>query len=178
MIEGGVFPKFYGILQLSGIAVTSIKIFLGYEIEATVMMEAIVSGSGKEPLLRKKSANYYSLCFSLPPPSPPTSPVRRLRDTSRWPQTPGTQYPPATPHTPGTSYTPRKSIGRKQEGMASRYEVTEPSGDRGRRVTILSIDGGGVRGVIPAIILERLEALLQVCFQPDYHFPPDLTTLK
>lgn len=144
MNEGGVFSKFYGILQLSGTAVTSTTISLGYEVEATVMKEATVSGSGKEPLLRKKSVNYYSLCFSLPPPSPPTSPVRLLRHSSQWVTTPG------TPHTPGNL------IGRKREGMV------EPSGDRGRRVTILSIDGGGVRGIIPATILEQLEAYLQV----------------
>lgn len=154
MNEAGVFSKFYGILQLSGIAVTSTTICLGYEIGAKVMKEAIVSGSGKELLLRKKSANYYSLCFSLPPPSPPTSPVRRLRHSSE------------RPNTPGTPHTPRKLIGRKHEGMAERYEVTEPSGDRGRRVTILSIDGGGVRGIIPATILEQLEAYLQVCSHP------------
>lgn len=47
--------------------------------------------------------------------------------------------------------------------MTARYEVAEPSGNRGRRVTILSIDGGGVRGVIPATILEQLETYLQVC---------------
>lgn len=40
--------------------------------------------------------------------------------------------------------------------------MAEPSGNRGRRVTILSIDGGGVRGIIPATILEHLEAYLQV----------------
>lgn len=46
--------------------------------------------------------------------------------------------------------------------MASKYQATEPAGDRGRRVTILSIDGGGVRGVIPSTILEELEQNLQV----------------
>lgn len=38
---------------------------------------------------------------------------------------------------------------------------TRPSGHAGKRVTILSIDGGGVRGVIPSTILEFLEKVLQ-----------------
>ena len=122
------------------------------------MKEGTVSGwSGKEPLLRrKKSANYYKLCFSLPPLSPPTSPVRRLRHSSQWVELPKT---PATPHTPRT---PHISLGRKHKGMEGQYEDMEPAGDRGRRVTILSIDGGGVRGIIPATILAQLEAFLQV----------------
>ncbi len=41
-------------------------------------------------------------------------------------------------------------------------EVEQPSGDRGRRITILSIDGGGVRGIIPATMLAELESCLQV----------------
>lgn len=73
---------------------------------------------------------------------------RHLKHSSAWPKS------PKTPN--------RMSLGRKHEGMAGKYQATEPAGDRGRRVTILSIDGGGVRGVIPAIILEQLEALLQV----------------
>lgn len=32
----------------------------------------------------------------------------------------------------------------------------------GKTITILSIDGGGVRGIIPAVILEFLEKELQV----------------
>lgn len=129
---------------------------LGHEIEVIVMKPGTVAGwSGKEPLLRrKKSANYYKLCFSLPPLSPPTSPVRRLRHSSQWAELPKTPRTPRTPH---------KSIGRKHEGMAGSYEATEPAGDRGRRVTILSIDGGGVRGIIPATILEQLESCLKVC---------------
>lgn len=38
---------------------------------------------------------------------------------------------------------------------------TRPSGHAGKRITILSIDGGGVRGVIPSTILEFLETELQ-----------------
>lgn len=37
-----------------------------------------------------------------------------------------------------------------------------PTGQMGKRVTILSVDGGGVRGLIPATILAELEAKLQV----------------
>ena len=48
----------------------------------------------------------------------------------------------------------------------------------GKVITILSIDGGGVRGIIPAVILSALEAQLQVfssfysfqnCSAADYH---------
>ena len=35
--------------------------------------------------------------------------------------------------------------------------------NRGNLITILSIDGGGVRGTIPAVILDFLEKQLQVC---------------
>lgn len=38
--------------------------------------------------------------------------------------------------------------------MPSRY---------GQRITVLSIDGGGIRGIIPATILSFLELKLQVC---------------
>lgn len=38
---------------------------------------------------------------------------------------------------------------------------TRPSGHAGKRITILSIDGGGVRGVIPSTVLEFLEKTLQ-----------------
>lgn len=37
-----------------------------------------------------------------------------------------------------------------------------PKGCAGKRVTILSVDGGGVRGLIPATILAELEGKLQV----------------
>jgi patatin-like phospholipase/acyl hydrolase len=37
----------------------------------------------------------------------------------------------------------------------------KPRGSTGRRLTILSIDGGGVRGLIPATILTELEGRLQ-----------------
>lgn len=38
----------------------------------------------------------------------------------------------------------------------------QAKGRVGKRVTILSLDGGGVRGLIPATILAELEAKLQV----------------
>jgi hypothetical protein len=37
-----------------------------------------------------------------------------------------------------------------------------PPEQQGRVLTVLSIDGGGIRGIIPATILARLEAELQV----------------
>lgn len=40
----------------------------------------------------------------------------------------------------------------------------QPKGLVGRRITILSIDGGGVRGLIPATILAELEGKLQVTY--------------
>jgi hypothetical protein len=46
--------------------------------------------------------------------------------------------------------------------MPIEYAGEEPKGNRGKRLTILSIDGGGVRGLIPATILEDLEGKLQV----------------
>ncbi|KAH9566765.1 hypothetical protein CY35_04G146000 [Sphagnum magellanicum] len=39
--------------------------------------------------------------------------------------------------------------------------AVQPKGSTGKRLTILSIDGGGVRGVIPAIMLAELESNLQ-----------------
>lgn len=33
---------------------------------------------------------------------------------------------------------------------------------KGKKITILSIDGGGIRGIIPSIILAFLELKLQV----------------
>jgi hypothetical protein len=40
-------------------------------------------------------------------------------------------------------------------------ENLEPKGKKGKRLRILSIDGGGVRGIIPARILEELERYLK-----------------
>jgi hypothetical protein len=40
----------------------------------------------------------------------------------------------------------------------------KPKGKKGKFLTILSIDGGGVRGIIPATILKVLEDEIQVKF--------------
>ncbi len=47
--------------------------------------------------------------------------------------------------------------------------VEQPKGNRGKRLTILSIDGGGVRGLIPATILAELEGKLQVWLNQTSH---------
>jgi patatin-like phospholipase/acyl hydrolase len=44
---------------------------------------------------------------------------------------------------------------------SSDFMSVKPKGIPGKRLTILSIDGGGVRGLIPATILAELEAKLQ-----------------
>jgi patatin-like phospholipase/acyl hydrolase len=41
--------------------------------------------------------------------------------------------------------------------------AVQSKGSTGKHLTILSIDGGGVRGVIPVIMLAELESKLQVC---------------
>jgi hypothetical protein len=40
--------------------------------------------------------------------------------------------------------------------------VQQPPPSQGRLITVLSIDGGGIRGLIPATIIACLEAKLQV----------------
>jgi len=40
--------------------------------------------------------------------------------------------------------------------------VPQPPPSTGKLITILSIDGGGIRGLIPATIITYLEARLQV----------------
>ncbi|KAL3677826.1 hypothetical protein R1sor_020782 [Riccia sorocarpa] len=45
--------------------------------------------------------------------------------------------------------------------LAADGTLPQPEGTAGKRMTILSIDGGGVRGVIPAVCLEYLESELQ-----------------
>jgi len=50
----------------------------------------------------------------------------------------------------------------KGKGPAMAFnEKLEPNGTKGKRLRILSIDGGGVRGIIPAIILQELENALK-----------------
>ncbi len=46
--------------------------------------------------------------------------------------------------------------------MAENFKAAQPEGSTGKRLTILSIDGGGVRGIIPAVQLTELEKKLQV----------------
>jgi patatin-like phospholipase/acyl hydrolase len=46
--------------------------------------------------------------------------------------------------------------------MAQKFKAGEPKGSTGKRLKILSIDGGGVRGIIPAVQLTELENKLQV----------------
>jgi patatin-like phospholipase/acyl hydrolase len=46
--------------------------------------------------------------------------------------------------------------------MAQKFKAARPKGYTGKRLTILSIDGGGVRGIIPAVQLTELENKLQV----------------
>jgi hypothetical protein len=41
-------------------------------------------------------------------------------------------------------------------------DVPQPPPSTGKLVTVLSIDGGGIRGLIPATIIAYLEAKLQV----------------
>ena len=40
--------------------------------------------------------------------------------------------------------------------------VSKPDSQKGKYRTILSIDGGGIRGIIPGVILRFLELVLQV----------------
>lgn len=37
-----------------------------------------------------------------------------------------------------------------------------PPPSYGNTITILSIDGGGIKGIIPSVVLSRLEKILQV----------------
>ena len=105
--------------------------------------------SGEEAYLWKGSPSYHSSCFSLPTDPPPASVpmIHHLKHHYHWTKS----------HNPPNA----QSLGRKH-GPPLKYEEVEPSGDEGKRITILSIDGGGVRGVIPSTILEQLEAFLQV----------------
>nr|ACG31156.1 patatin T5 precursor [Zea mays] len=56
------------------------------------------------------------------------------------------------------------SIGR---GTANCATVPQPPPSTGKLITILSIDGGGIRGLIPATIIAYLEAKLQELDGPD-----------
>ncbi|CAO2146598.1 unnamed protein product [Urochloa humidicola] len=50
---------------------------------------------------------------------------------------------------------------------ATTSTVPQPPPSRGKLITILSIDGGGIRGLIPATIIAFLEAKLQELDGPD-----------
>jgi hypothetical protein len=58
----------------------------------------------------------------------------------------------------------KERIDREQQTdeMPTAFMGEQAKGNRGKRLTILSIDGGGVRGLIPATILADLEGKLQV----------------
>jgi patatin-like phospholipase/acyl hydrolase len=45
--------------------------------------------------------------------------------------------------------------------MLGEFGKENPKGTLGKRITILSIDGGGVRGLVPLVILIELERILQ-----------------
>ncbi|CAK9258777.1 unnamed protein product [Sphagnum jensenii] len=45
--------------------------------------------------------------------------------------------------------------------MLEKFAKETPKGTLGKRITILSIDGGGVRGLVPLVILIELEGILQ-----------------
>ncbi|CAK9197952.1 unnamed protein product, partial [Sphagnum troendelagicum] len=45
--------------------------------------------------------------------------------------------------------------------MLEKFTKENPKGTLGKRITILSIDGGGVRGLVPLVILIELERILQ-----------------
>lgn len=47
-------------------------------------------------------------------------------------------------------------------GTTNTTTVSQPPPCKGKLITILSIDGGGIRGLIPATIIAYLEAKLQV----------------
>ena len=55
-----------------------------------------------------------------------------------------------------------KLVMDKTASSSSSFKIQPPS--HGNLVTILSIDGGGVRGIIPGVILAYLESQLQVIF--------------
>lgn len=66
--------------------------------------------------------------------------------------------------------------------MEATKEAAPPSG--GNLVTVLSVDGGGIRGIIPGVILAFLESELQACqnhtnilFHPYIHIQPMATLL-
>lgn len=58
---------------------------------------------------------------------------------------------------------PTSNIAEKTQTMENAEEKTQmPPPNCGNIITVLSIDGGGIRGIIPGVILEYLESQLQV----------------
>jgi len=55
----------------------------------------------------------------------------------------------------------------ESNGTANCATVPQPPPSTGKLITILSIDGGGIRGLIPATIIAYLEAKLQELDGPD-----------
>ncbi|CAK9861201.1 unnamed protein product [Sphagnum jensenii] len=53
------------------------------------------------------------------------------------------------------------SSGTVAAAMLEKFAKENPKGTPGKRITILSIDGGGVRGLVPLVILIELERILQ-----------------
>jgi len=53
-------------------------------------------------------------------------------------------------------------MGSNGTAAAANAPSLAPPPSQGRLITILSIDGGGIRGLIPATIIACLEAKLQV----------------
>ena len=58
-------------------------------------------------------------------------------------------------------------MGSISKSTANCATVTQPPPSKGKLITILSIDGGGIRGLIPATIIAYLEAKLQELDGPD-----------
>jgi hypothetical protein len=53
-------------------------------------------------------------------------------------------------------------MGSNGTATAAHASALAPPPSQGRLITVLSIDGGGIRGLIPATIIACLEAKLQV----------------
>ncbi|KAL3700918.1 hypothetical protein R1sor_018940 [Riccia sorocarpa] len=71
---------------------------------------------------------------------------------------------PAPPAAPGAAPAAAASVDRELSPwvvMNVAGTLPEPTGTAGRRITVLSLDGGGVRGVITTVLLEYLESELQ-----------------
>jgi patatin-like phospholipase/acyl hydrolase len=58
-------------------------------------------------------------------------------------------------------------MGSISKSTANCATVPQPPPSKGKLITILSIDGGGIRGLIPATIIAYLEAKLQELDGPD-----------